>query len=124
VYSIYSYPSSYKNAGLFTIYAGMNAEHLEKVVELIIKEIKILLKEGLSKDELEKSKEQLKGSYILGLESTSSRMNSMGKSEVLMDRIYTPDEILKKIDAVNQESVERVIKQIFCLDKISFAIVG
>jgi len=40
VYSIYSYPSSYKNAGLFTIYAGMNAEHLEKVVELIIKEIR------------------------------------------------------------------------------------
>jgi len=124
VYSIYSYPSSYKNAGLFTIYAGMNAEHLEKVVELIIKEIKILIKEGISKDELEKSREQLKGSYILGLESTSSRMNSIGKAEVLMGSIYTPDEILKKIDAVNQESVERVIKQIFCLDKISFAIVG
>ncbi|HOM02895.1 MAG TPA: pitrilysin family protein [Acetivibrio sp.] len=124
VYSIYSYPSSYRNAGLFTIYAGMNAEHLERVVDLIVKEIKILLKEGLSKDELEKSKEQLKGNYILGLESTSSRMNSIGKSEVLMDNIYTPDEILKKIDAVNLESVEQIIKRIFRLDRMSFSIVG
>ncbi|GAE89887.1 peptidase [Acetivibrio straminisolvens JCM 21531] len=124
VYSIYSYPSSYRNAGLFTIYAGMNAEHLEKVVELIIKEIKTLIKEGISRDELEKSKEQLKGNYILGLESTSSRMNSIGKSEVLMNNIYTPDEILKKIDAVNLERVEQVIKRIFCLNKISFSIVG
>lgn len=124
VYSIYSYPSSYRNAGLFTIYAGMNSEHLEKVVDLIIKEIKILLKEGISKDELIKSKEQLKGNYILGLESTSSRMNSIGKSEVLMDTIYTPDEILNKIDAINQERVEQIIKNIFCLNRISFSIVG
>ncbi len=102
----------------------MNAEHLEKVVELIIKEIKTLIKEGISRDELEKSKEQLKGNYILGLESTSSRMNSIGKSEVLMNNIYTPDEILKKIDAVNLERVEQVIKRIFCLNKISFSIVG
>lgn len=124
VYSIYSYPSSYRNAGLFTIYAGMNVEHLEKVVSLIAKEIKILLKEGLSRGEIEKSKEQLKGNYILGLESTSSRMNSIGKSEVLMNNIYTPDEILKKIDAVNEERIEQVIKRIFDSNKISFSIVG
>lgn len=124
VYSIYSYPSSYKNAGLFTIYAGMNPEHLDKVLELITKETRHMLKEGISKEELEKSKEQLKGNYILGLESTSSRMNSIGKSEVLLGRIYNPDEILKKIDEVNAERVDEVIKRIFSSDKMSFSAVG
>jgi len=124
VYSIYSYPSSYKKTGLFTIYAGMNPEHLEKVLELIMKETKLMKKEGITKDELEKSREQLKGSYILGLESTSSRMNSIGKAEVLTGNIYTPDEILKKIDEVSLDKVEHVINRIFSLDKICFSAVG
>jgi len=124
VYSIYSYPSSYKKTGLFTIYAGMNPEHLERVLELVLKETELIIKEGISKDEFEKSREQLKGNYILGLESTSSRMNSIGKAEVLTGKIYTPDEILKKIDEVNIDRVEQVIKRIFNLNRICFSAVG
>lgn len=124
VYSIYSYPSSYKNAGLFTIYAGMNPEHLEKVAELIRFEIAELQKKGINRDELEKSKEQLKGNYILGLESTSSRMNSIGKSELLLKRIFTPEEVLKKIDDITPESVEEVIQRVFGQKIMSLAAVG
>jgi predicted Zn-dependent peptidase len=124
VYSIYSYPSSYKNAGLFTIYAGMNPEHLEKVKELVTIEIKNLITKGLTRDELAKSKEQLKGSYMLGLESTSSRMNSIGKSEILLGKILSPEEVLKKIDGVSFESIDQIIKNTFDLDKISFSAVG
>ncbi len=124
VYSIYSYPSSYKNAGLFTIYAGMNPEHTKTVTDLIIKQIKALVKNGIDVEEIERSKEQLKGNYILGLESTSSRMNSIGKSELLLGRINTPEEVLKKIDNINHERVSDVIKRIFNLDKMSFTAVG
>lgn len=124
VYSIYSYPSSYKNAGLFAVYAGMNPEHLEKVVSLVLEEIKKLVKQGLSKEELAKSKEQLKGNYILGLESTSSRMNSIGKSELLLGYINTPEEIIRKIDAITQERVEKVINDVFDVDKLSVSMVG
>lgn len=124
VYSIYSYPSSYANAGLFTIYAGMNPEQLESVMELTNLEIKKLVKSGISQDELMKSKEQLKGSFILGLESTSSRMNSIGKSEILLGKISTPDEILKKIDDVNINKVNEVIERIFKYNKMSFSAVG
>jgi predicted Zn-dependent peptidase len=124
VYSIYSYPSSYRDAGLFTIYAGMNPEHLSKVSKLIIEEINELKKHGIKSDELQKSKEQLKGNYILGLESTSSRMNSMGKSELMMEKIYTPEEILQKIDKVNMDSVKEVINQVFNIEKLSFTAVG
>lgn len=124
VYSVYSYPSSYKNAGLFTIYAGMNPEYLKKVISLINKEVKELVKKGISKAELEKSKEQMKGSYILGLESTSSRMNSIGKSELMLGTIYTPEEILKKIDDISEDNLNEIIKDVFKLETMSFSAVG
>jgi len=123
-YSIYSYPSSYRNEGLFTIYAGMNPEHLSVVANMICDEIKILIKNGISGDELEKSKEQLKGSYILGLESTSSRMNSIGKSELLLGYINTQDEILDKINKINMKNMTEVIEKVFDFKRMSFAAVG
>jgi len=124
VYSIYSYPSAYKNAGLFTIYAGMNPENLELVVDLILEEITDLKKNYISKDELEKSKNKLKGSHIFGLESTSSRMNSIGKSEVLLGYVYTPEEILKKIDNIDMDRVVEVVDRIFDTECFGFTAVG
>jgi len=124
VYSIYSYPSSYKNAGMFTIYAGMNPEQLQEVVKLVIEEIRLLKNKGLTRDELNKSKEQLKGNYILGLESTSSRMNSIGKSELLVGYINTPDEVLNKIERISMDSVHEVIEKVLNFDNISFSAVG
>lgn len=124
VYSIYAYPVAYRGNGLYTIYAGMNPEHLAKVIKLIEKEIKLIQEKGISKDELEKSKEQLKGNYILGLESTSSRMNSIGRSELMLNYIYSPEEILQKIDRISQDTVSEAINQVFDLNKVSFAGVG
>lgn len=124
VYSIYSYPSSYLDSGLFTIYGGMNPEHLDKVIKLTVGEIKLLQDKGISADELNKAKEQLKGSYILGLESTSGRMNSIGKSELLLGYINTPEEILQKIDEITPEHVDKIIRNIFDLERISFSAVG
>ncbi len=124
VYSIYAYPTTYRKSGLYTIYAGMNPEHTNKVYEMIFTEINKLKKNGISKDELDKSKEQLKGSYILGLESTSGRMNTMGKSELLLGRIYTPDEVLTKIDNINLDMAKDIINRIFNTDKIGVAAVG
>jgi len=124
VYSIYSYPSSYIKTGLFTIYAGMNKEHLEEVIELINKETKLLCTKGIAKDELEKSKEQLKGSYILGLESTSSRMNSNGKSELLLQKINTQEDILSKIDSIEMNRVNEVIESVFNKKSFGFTAVG
>jgi len=124
VYSIYSYPSAYKNAGLFTIYAGMNPENLEQVVDMILEEINELKRNYISKEELEKSKNQLKGSHILSLESTSSRMNSIGKSEILLGYVYTPEEILKKIDNIDMDRVVKVVDSIFNADFFGFTAVG
>lgn len=124
VYSIYSYPTSYKDAGLFTIYAGMNPVNIKEVLKLIMDEVRILCRKGLTNDEISKSKEQLKGNYILGLESTSSRMNSIGKSELILGKIYTPEEILAKIDSINKDMIEEVIENVFNTSSISMAVVG
>jgi Predicted Zn-dependent peptidases len=124
VYSIYSYPSTYQGTGLFVIYAGMNPEYLQTVIDLTKAEMDMLTKKGISNDELDKSKEQLKGNYILGLESTSSRMNSIGKSELMLGKIKTPEEILEMIDKVNMDSVDEIIKTVFDFDKMSISAVG
>ncbi|SES68707.1 Predicted Zn-dependent peptidase [Natronincola peptidivorans] len=124
VYSIYSYPSTYKGGGLLTIYAGMNPDLLEEVKRLIFNELEELRISGLSALEVNKSKEQLKGNYILGLESTSSRMTSIGKSELLLKKIYSPKEIIEKIDAVKLEDTEKIIKEIIDLNKVTLTVVG
>lgn len=124
VYSIYSYPSAYKNAGLFTIYSGMKPEQLNEVSQLILEEIRLLVKKGIKPDDLAKSKEQLKGNFILGLESTSSRMNSIGKSELMLGYINTPEEVLKKIDAISMEIIDDIIDVIFGIGNAGVSIVG
>jgi len=124
VYSIYSYPSSYRNAGAFTIYAGMKPEQFKEVSRLIMHEIKEMLHSGISQDEMEKAKEQLKGNYMLGLESTYSRMTSLGKSELILGRVTTPEEFISKIDQVTVDKVQSIIEQVFNIEKPCFVAVG
>jgi predicted Zn-dependent peptidase len=124
VYSIYSYPTAYNDVGLFTVYAGMKPEQLNEVISLVYDEVRFLLKKGISSQELEKTKEQLKGNYILGLESTSSRMNSIGKSELMLGYINTPEEILNKIEAIDMEGVNKIIRDVFNLGQKGVSIVG
>ncbi|MFT9498290.1 M16 family metallopeptidase [Anaerosolibacter sp.] len=123
-YSVFSYPSSYSRVGMMTIYAGINPNQLLEVTKLISEEMSNMKEKGLTEEEFYKSKEQLKGNYILGLESTSSRMTSMGKSELLLNRVFTQKEILDKIDSVTMEDVCRVTHDIFNLQYASVALVG
>lgn len=124
VYSIYSSQSLYRKCGELGIFASMSNEHLKEVYESIIEEVKIMKKYYLTDQEIKESKEQLKGSYILGLESTSSRMMSIGRSLLLNNKVESTDDILKSIDNVDRETVKIVIDKIFNLDKLGVCIVG
>ena len=124
VYSIYSSQSLYRKCGELGIFASMSNEHLEEVYESIIEEIKIMKKDYLTEQEIKESKEQSKGSYILGLESTSSRMMSIGRSLLLNNKVESTDDILKSIDNVDRETVKKVIDKIFNLNKLGVCIVG
>ncbi len=123
-YAVESYLSAYKDTGILTIYAGLHPSQLLKTVKHIEKEIDEIRNNIISKDELDKSKEQLKGSYVLGMEGTFSRMYEIGKSLSIFDKVQSPDEILSKIDKVSIDEIEEIINIVFNKEKINIAYVG
>lgn len=123
-YSIYSYISAFNNTGVLSIYTSLNPKYAPVVLELIKEEIDKFIKTGISSDKLRKAKEQLKGSYILGLESTSSRMFNNGKSVLLLNKINTPEDIIMKIDKINENQLTEVIKKTFSKGIQNSAFVG
>lgn len=124
VYTIYSFPSSYLNRGIFNIYFALNGQYLDNAIEVIHEEIRNIQKNKMTNIEIKKAKEQLKGSYILGLESVSSRMFSVGKSELMLKKVYEPKEVLTQIDSITKDSVDEVIDYIFGEGILSAAAVG
>lgn len=123
-YSIYSYLSSYKDAGLFAIYAGMGSNQVNRVMELICQEIAEIKRNRISQALLEKTKEQLISNYIIGTESSVNRMTSMGGSVLLRNRIQTMEEVISRYEAVTRKDIDYVIDTIFQLDTISVSAVG
>lgn len=112
-YSIYSYITSFNNVGAVVVYAGLNAKYAYDVIARIKEEMLKFSSSIITEDRLKKSKEQLKGNYILGLESVSSRMFNNGKSLLLLNRLNIPEDIIEKINNIDKESIERVMKNTF-----------
>lgn len=112
-YSVYSYHSSSADSGLFTVYAGTAPKQTEDVLKLTQEILQDVAQNGLTQSELSKGKEQLKGSLILSLESTSSRMTRLGKNELMLGRHFTLDEMINRIDAVTMDDVDYCIKGMF-----------
>lgn len=124
VYSVSAGHSAYIGTGSFDIAAGMSPENLERVCELINNEINIIKRDKLTKDEIERSKEMLKGSYILSYESSGARMQGAGRSLLLNKPIYTPEEAIKRIDAVTSDDVANIIDRVMNIDTMSAALLG
>lgn len=112
-YSVFSYHSSFRDSGLVTIYGGTGAEQLDELFETIQQTLATLKADGISGKELHNSKEQLKGSLMLSLESTNSRMSRNGKNELLLKKHRTLDEIVSLIDEVTMEKVNNLGNKIF-----------
>lgn len=112
-YSVYSYHSAYQEAGTFTVYTGTAPEHVGKVFDIVTNVLHDISEKGITAQELNKGKEQLKGSLMLSLESTNSRMSRLGKNELLLGRHLSLDEIIARIDKVNHESILQVARDMF-----------
>ena len=123
-YSIGSYPLCYNKSGMLAVSAGVSPENTEETVELILQEMKTFREKGISADELSACKDQLAGGYLLGLESTSSRMSHLGKGLLLEGKVRTQEEVLGLIDGVSKEDVARVIDRVFTPDRFSLAAAG
>jgi predicted Zn-dependent peptidase len=115
-YSVFSYHSSYQDGGLLTIYGGTGSNQLDLLFETIQETVQKLKEDGITSKELQNSKEQMKGSLMLSLESTNSRMSRNGKNELLLGRHRSLDEIIECINNVTEDSVNKLAKQIFSED--------
>ncbi|MDF2714820.1 MAG: zinc protease [Paenibacillus sp.] len=122
-YSVYSYHTAHIDSGLFTIYMGTAPKQTDEVLKVTMEVLQGAAENGLSEEELRKGKEQLKGSFILSLESTSSRMNRLGKNELMLGKHHTLDEILAMIDAVSREDIRALVNTLFA-QPFSMAMVG
>lgn len=123
-YSIYSYQTNYSDAGLFTIYAGTRPNNIAQVTDLIWQNINALKTTGITARELTKTKEQLKGGLLLGLESSSSRMSRIGKMEITLGKHITLDEVVAKIDKVSLEDIKEVGEGLFTPETLCFTALG
>ena len=112
-YSIYTYPSTYVGCGTFAVYAGVSPKNGHAVLDETLKQLDLLCRDGVTEKEFREAKNQLRGSYLLGLESPGSRMQSMGRGQLHLDRCRTPEETVAKIEAVTIESVNAIARRIF-----------
>jgi predicted Zn-dependent peptidase len=113
VYSVYTYPASYNDSGMFAFYAGLNPANVEEVMKIVREELESMRRGEISEEEFVRSREQLKGGYVLGLDGISSRMADMGKSLIMSNAIRTEAEVLQKINDVKPEDVAAVAQYIF-----------
>jgi predicted Zn-dependent peptidase len=112
-YSVFSYHSSFQDTGMVTLYGGTGAKQLDVLFETIQETLATLKRDGITEKELKNSKEQMKGSLMLSLESTNSRMSRNGKNELLLGRHRSLDEIVEQIDAVTETGVNEMANSVF-----------
>lgn len=123
-YTIMGYPSSYENNGAFVIYTSTNPENVEKAVHAIRNEIDLLLEKGVTSEELNKGKEQLKTSLVLGQESTSSMMRTFGTYAVQLCKLYDFDARIAAIDNTTAEQVLEAARFVFDFEKVCGSLVS
>src|SRR5262249_9522465 len=123
-YSVFSNLSAYTDAGAISIYAGCAADKVDEVVSLSLAELHALRKDPVPADELRRAKDHLKGSVMLGLENTSSRMSHLARQEMVFGRHFTFDEILANIESVTADDVQRVAQDLFHDDGMVASVVG
>jgi len=112
-YSIYSFLSGYSDGGTITVYAGTQAREVERVLNLVGREVRKLGRQGIDRDELKRTKDQMKGGLMLSLESSHSRMNKLAKDELIAGAHTTLEDMIQEIDAVTEEQVCRVARDLF-----------
>jgi len=123
-YAVFSELSMYRDTGLLAIYAGTALETAGKVVDAIMREFRDLKDHKVPDDELRRAKDHLKGSFMLGLESTSSRMSNLARQEMYFKRFFTLDEMLESIESVTAEGVRKVAQELFQSKNITLAMLG
>ena len=111
-YSVYSYTSQYADSGMFAVYAGCAPGKVDEVLDLVRDELAEVAANGLTEAEVVRGKGMMKGSLVLGLEDTGSRMSRLGKGELLYDDMLSVDDLLARVDAVTVDEVRELAAEL------------
>jgi len=123
-YAIYSDLSPYRDTGCLCVYAGTSRESAGKVVQSVVRELFRLKSETVSAEELRRSKDQLKGSLMLSLESSTSRMSNLARQEMYFDHFFTLDELIERIEAVSADDLRAMAEEFFKTESIAVTVLG
>jgi predicted Zn-dependent peptidase len=123
-YAVFSELSPYRDTGCLSIYAGTSIESARKVVESITNEFRQLKQQRVTDEELRRAKDHLKGSLMLSLESTASRMSNLARQEMYFGHFFSLDALLESIEGVTAEDVQRIAQTFFDTRQIALTILG
>jgi predicted Zn-dependent peptidase len=123
-YAVFSGLSAYRDAGTFTVYAGCSNEAVGEVLDLIVQELRGVKQSPVPDAELRRSKDHLKGSLMLSLENTASRMSHLARQEIYFDRQFGLDETLAGIERVTSGDVQRVAADLFRNGSLAATVLG
>jgi predicted Zn-dependent peptidase len=123
-YAVYSELAMYHDTGCMAIYAGTAVETAGQVIQSIVKELREIKENLVPDEELRRAKDNLKGSFMLGLESTSSRMSNLARQELHFQRFFTLDEMIERIEAVTAEQIRDIAREFFHSKNITLAVLG
>ncbi len=123
-YAIFSELSLYRDTGCLAVYAGTSLENTPRVVDLVLREFADLKQRALTEDELRRAKEHLKGSMMLGLESTSSRMGNLARQALYFGRFFSLDEMADSIEQVTSDQVQSVAREFLQQERINLTVLG
>jgi predicted Zn-dependent peptidase len=123
-YAVFSGLSAYRDTGSMTIYAGCANDAVGELIDVVITELRRVKDEPLGGDELRRAKDHLKGSLMLNLESTSSRMSHIARQEIYFDRQFGLDETLEGVERVTSDDIQRVARDLFASDSLAATVLG
>ena len=123
-YSIGAGGNTYTDVGIFTIYAGTSPGQMNQVLDLSLNEMRRIVRDPVSDDELRFAKEQAISSVLLSLESSSARVGALARQEVIHGRLISPDEIIRSIEAVTREHVQSVAQACFKTPALAVGALG
>lgn len=123
-YAIGSYTLSYREGGYYSVFGGTSMSNIEEIKAIVNKEFNSILKENITEKEMQRSKNQLRGTMLLSLESMSSRMIRNAKSEIFHNKIITIDEVVDKLSAVTHDDIDRVAHTIWDNTELPLIAIG
>lgn len=123
-YSVYSFLNAFRDAGYLGVYVGTSPESVREVVDVVLQELRTVVREGLRADELTRVKNQLKGGMLLGLETSDARMSRLAKNEIFFGRDIPLEEIAASIDATTNDEIVALAGQLIRKESLALAVLG